>query len=80
MVGLHLLLSPEGTVVKLAYPLFAHRDSGGGSSNPLSKIISRRHARFVEEYRCDLCIVFFNEIVGVITYKSVRFSGSAKRR
>ena len=25
MVGLHLLLSPVGTVVKPAYPLFAHR-------------------------------------------------------
>ena len=28
-VGLHLLLSPVGTVAKPAYPSFAHRDSGG---------------------------------------------------
>ena len=50
------------------------------SGNALSRIIGRRHARSVEEYRCDLCIVHFSEIVGLITCKSVWFSHLAKRR
>ena len=80
MVGLHLLLSPVGTVVKPANPMFVHRPNPilEGRSNVLSRIISRRHARSVEEYRCDLRIVYFNEIVGLITCKSVRFGQSAK--
>ena len=80
-VGLHLLLSPVGTAVKPAHRLFAHRPNPiqEGSSNALSRITSRRHTRPVEEYRCDLCIVHFNEIVGLITCKSVGFSQLAKR-
>ena len=82
VVDLHMLLSSVGTMVKPAYPLFAHRPNPiqEGSSNALSRIITRRHARSVEENRCILCIVRFNEIVGLITCKSVRFSQLAKRR
>ena len=42
--------------------------------------MSRRHAQSVEECRCSLCVVHFNEIVGLITCESVRFRRSAKRR
>ena len=51
-----------------------------GSSNALSRIISRRHARSVDEYRCTSCIVHLSEIVGLTTCKSIRFSQLAKRR
>ena len=71
MIGLHLLLSRVGTAGKPACPLCE-------SSNALSRSISRRHARSVEDYRCDLCTVHFNEIAGPITCKSVRFGQSAK--
>ena len=70
VIGLHLLLFPVSTVVKsqhVPYLLIVQILFKKGRSNALSRIISRRHARSVEEYRCYLCTVHYNEIVGLIT-------------
>ena len=70
MIGRHLLLSPVSTAVKPTHAVFAHHPNPI-QEGELSRIVSRRHAWSVEEHRCNLCIVHFSEIVGLINCKSV---------
>ena len=81
VVALRLLLSPvcSGEASMPRILLTVQIRFLRASSNAFSRIINRHHARSVEEYRCDLCLVHFHEIIGLMTCKSVRFGQSAKK-
>ena len=68
VVGLHLLLSSVDTVVKPAYPFFCSStksDSGEESRCSQQNHKSTSRSGLWKNISCNLCIVHFNEIVGL---------------